>query len=164
MSRRRASAAACACPASPIPISRPARLPGRAPSRCRRRRSPGTREPGPNGGSRPRAPANPGPRLPYFHARELVSSAQAYTTLSEPSRPMLSAVLHLPDAAATEAAGARLAAELRGGMVISLSGDLGAGKTTLARGCLRALGWRESVKSPTYTLVEHYPFSRLYFY
>jgi tRNA threonylcarbamoyladenosine biosynthesis protein TsaE len=77
---------------------------------------------------------------------------------------MSNASLHLDDAAATEAAGARLAPELRPGMVIALSGDLGAGKTTLVRGCLRELGWQGSVKSPTYTLVEHYPFSSLYFY
>jgi tRNA threonylcarbamoyladenosine biosynthesis protein TsaE len=74
------------------------------------------------------------------------------------------ASFHLADSVATEAAGARLALELRGGMVISLSGDLGAGKTTLVRGCLRRLGWAGSVKSPTYTLVEHYLFSSLYFY
>ncbi len=72
--------------------------------------------------------------------------------------------LHLPDAAATEAAGARLASTLSPGMIVTLSGELGSGKTTLVRGCLRALGWRGRVKSPTYTLVEHYPFSSLYFY
>ena len=77
---------------------------------------------------------------------------------------MTIASLHLDDSAATEAAGARLAPELRPGMVVALSGELGAGKTTLVRGCLRALGWAGPVKSPTYTLVEHYPFSRLYFY
>ena len=77
---------------------------------------------------------------------------------------MSTANLTLCDAAATEAAGARLAVELRGGMIVTLSGDLGAGKTTLTRGCLRALGWRGTVKSPTYTLVEHYLLSRLYFY
>jgi tRNA threonylcarbamoyl adenosine modification protein YjeE len=49
-------------------------------------------------------------------------------------------------------------------MIVTLSGDLGTGKTTLTRGLLRALGWTASVKSPTYTLVEHYPFSSLYFY
>lgn len=77
---------------------------------------------------------------------------------------MSKATLHLPDAAATETAGARLARGLHGGMVITLSGDLGAGKTTLARGCIRALGWKGPVKSPTYTLVEHYSFSSLYLY
>ncbi len=80
------------------------------------------------------------------------------------SAQVSTSALILPDPAATEAAGARLAPELVGGMVITLSGDLGAGKTTLARGCLRALGWTGPVKSPTYTLVEHYSFSSLYFY
>jgi tRNA threonylcarbamoyladenosine biosynthesis protein TsaE len=72
--------------------------------------------------------------------------------------------LHLADPAATERVGARLASELRGGTVVTLAGDLGAGKTTLVRGALRALGWSGSVKSPSYTLVEHYLFSRLYLY
>lgn len=74
------------------------------------------------------------------------------------------ATWHLPDAAATEAAGAALAATLAGGMVVALHGDLGTGKTTLVRGVLRALGWTGPVKSPTYALVESYTFSRLYFY
>ena len=74
------------------------------------------------------------------------------------------ATLHLDDAAATEGAGARLAPSLRPGMVVTLSGDLGTGKTTLVRGCLRKMGWAGPVKSPTYTLVEHYAFSSLYFY
>ena len=77
---------------------------------------------------------------------------------------MSNATLALPDASATEAAGARLASALRGGMVIAISGELGAGKTTLVRGCLRALGWSAPVKSPTYMLVEEYPLSSLYFY
>jgi len=72
--------------------------------------------------------------------------------------------LQLADASATEAAGARLAPRLADGMIITLSGDLGAGKTTFARGVLRGLGWTGRVKSPTYTLVEHYPLSRLYLY
>lgn len=72
--------------------------------------------------------------------------------------------LDSPDAAATERAGAALASVLAGGMVVTLSGPLGAGKTTFARGVLRALGWRGPVKSPSYTLLESYPFSSLYFY
>ncbi len=71
---------------------------------------------------------------------------------------------YLPDAASTVAAGERLAPGLRGGMVVTLSGELGAGKTTLVRGMLRGLGWTGFVKSPTYALVEHYAFSSLYFY
>lgn len=49
-------------------------------------------------------------------------------------------------------------------MVVTLSGPLGAGKTTLARGVLRGLGWTGPVKSPSYTLVEHYPLSSIYLY
>jgi tRNA threonylcarbamoyladenosine biosynthesis protein TsaE len=71
---------------------------------------------------------------------------------------------HLADAQATERVGAMLARALTGGMVVALSGDLGAGKTTLVRGMLRGLGWQGLVKSPTYTLVEYYPLSSLYFY
>ena len=71
---------------------------------------------------------------------------------------------HLADASATERVGAALACALSGGMVVTLSGDLGAGKTTLVRGTLRALGWEGPVKSPTYSLVEYYEVSSLYFY
>ena len=54
------------------------------------------------------------------------------------------------------ALGAQLAGELAGGQVVTLSGDLGAGKTTLVRGMLRGLGFEERVKSPSYGLVESY--------
>jgi tRNA threonylcarbamoyladenosine biosynthesis protein TsaE len=72
--------------------------------------------------------------------------------------------LHLADAGATQRCGALLAPALVGGMVVTLLGDLGAGKTTLVRGLLRALGVTGPVKSPSYGLVEHYPISSLYFY
>jgi tRNA threonylcarbamoyladenosine biosynthesis protein TsaE len=64
----------------------------------------------------------------------------------------------------TLALGAALAPGLHLGMVIYLCGDLGSGKTTLARGILRALGVTESIKSPTFTLVEPYTISSLYLY
>lgn len=66
----------------------------------------------------------------------------------------------LPDTAATEALGGALARGLRGlddtGCLILLQGELGAGKTTLVRGLLRAAGHAGPVPSPTYTLVEPY--------
>ena len=68
---------------------------------------------------------------------------------------------HLPDEDATAALGSALAVSLEPGLSIHLRGDLGAGKTTLVRGILRALGHRGAVKSPTYTLVELYEVSRL---
>ncbi len=54
--------------------------------------------------------------------------------------------------AGTERAGAELAAQLRPGDVVLVSGDLGAGKTTLVRGALRALGVTEAVTSPTFVV------------
>lgn len=71
---------------------------------------------------------------------------------------------YLDQAVDTERVGAALARTLEGGLVIALEGDLGAGKTTLVRGVLRELGWTGPVKSPTYSLVEYYPFSSLYLY
>jgi tRNA threonylcarbamoyladenosine biosynthesis protein TsaE len=64
--------------------------------------------------------------------------------------------LDLPDEAATTAFAAHFGLILRPGLVIYLRGDLGAGKTTLVRGMLRALGYDGRVKSPTYTLIEQY--------
>jgi tRNA threonylcarbamoyladenosine biosynthesis protein TsaE len=66
----------------------------------------------------------------------------------------------LPDLAATASLGARIAAGLRPGDLVALDGDLGAGKTTLARAILAALGVDENVPSPTFTLVQTYPTAR----
>ena len=70
----------------------------------------------------------------------------------------------LANESATLALGAALAAQARPGRVLHLSGELGAGKTTLVRGLLRALGHAGRVKSPTYTLVELYEVSGLFLY
>jgi tRNA threonylcarbamoyladenosine biosynthesis protein TsaE len=56
----------------------------------------------------------------------------------------------------TSALGERLARLLRGGDVIVLSGDLGTGKTVLAKGIGRGLGVREPIVSPTFTIVREY--------
>ena len=64
----------------------------------------------------------------------------------------------LPNAEDTDALGARLAQTLPPKAVVHLHGDLGAGKSTLARALLRSLGVSGTIRSPTYTLVEHYPF------
>jgi tRNA threonylcarbamoyladenosine biosynthesis protein TsaE len=70
----------------------------------------------------------------------------------------------LADSTATEKLGAAIAPVLTPGLVVFLSGDLGAGKTTLTRGLLRALGVSGRVKSPTYSVVEVYAVSSLNLY
>jgi tRNA threonylcarbamoyladenosine biosynthesis protein TsaE len=84
-----------------------------------------------------------------------------------PASEAMAEHLSLPDEAASLRLGAALAAagpkRLRG-LCLHLSGELGAGKTTLVRGLLRALGFAGRVKSPTYTLVEPYGISRLNLY
>ena len=67
----------------------------------------------------------------------------------------------LPDLAAMEAFGARIADKLAPGDVVALSGTLGTGKTTLARAIIAALGHRGEVPSPTYTIIETYDDLRL---
>lgn len=52
--------------------------------------------------------------------------------------------------------GERLSPRFKAGDVVFLAGDLGAGKTTLVRGILAGLGWRDAVRSPTFTLLQLY--------
>lgn len=70
--------------------------------------------------------------------------------------------LPLADPAATARLGAALAAALpaHGGLIVHLYGELGAGKTTLVRSLLHALGHHGAVRSPTYALVEPYTLAR----
>src|SRR5574341_1464255 len=93
-------------------------------------------------------------------------SASAMPTAWKPSsRPQrLMRELKLPDAESTLRLGEALAAGVAPGRVLFISGDLGAGKTTLVRGLLRAMGYAGRAKSPTYALVEPYAFSSLHLY
>ena len=86
--------------------------------------------------------------LPYLH--EMLNPMTEY--------------LQIDNEAAMLALGATLAARFPPGGLITLHGDLGAGKTTLVRGLLRALGHDGIVKSPTYTLVEPYSLADLSVY
>lgn len=70
---------------------------------------------------------------------------------------LASLCLCLPDVAATERLGRALAVARPPFGVLYLEGDLGAGKSTLARALLRRLGVEGAIRSPTYALVEQYP-------
>lgn len=72
--------------------------------------------------------------------------------------------VRLADSAATSRLGEALAAGAVAGRVLFISGELGAGKTTLVRGLLRALGHTGRAKSPTYALLEPYELSSLDLY
>ena len=85
--------------------------------------------------------------------------------MSAPRAPAPGGAVSLPDASATESAGHALGRALEtvlgpcnadGAAIVGLAGTLGAGKTTLARAALRALGVAGTVRSPTYTIAEPY--------
>ncbi len=84
-----------------------------------------------------------------------------YKSAMAADSPGFSCVVPLVDLAATARLGARIAAGLHKGDVVALAGDLGAGKTTLARAILEKLGVDERVPSPTFTLVQSYDTPRL---
>lgn len=65
-------------------------------------------------------------------------------------------IVELPDEAASEALGRRIAGALRAGDVVALSGGLGAGKTTLARAVIAGLGHTGEVPSPSFAIIELY--------
>lgn len=69
--------------------------------------------------------------------------------------------IDLPTEEASELVAARLAACLVSPLVITFSGDIGAGKTTLIRAMLRSLGVTSAIKSPTFSLVESYQTNHL---
>jgi len=75
-----------------------------------------------------------------------------------------SVTLHVSTETDMEALGGRFAPALGNLKLVTLDGPLGAGKTTLVRGLLHALGHRGTVKSPTFTLVEPYEISSRRFY
>ena len=83
-------------------------------------------------------------------------SEPALQPTSDHSARASAAVLETDSAAQTEALGAELAAALRAGDVVLLRGDLGTGKTTIARGIARALGVTGAVTSPTFTIGHRY--------
>ena len=67
------------------------------------------------------------------------------------------------DETAMQELGARIAGLLRGGEIIELIGDVGAGKTTLTRSILRTAGITDTIQSPTFTICNRYEKDGLYF-
>lgn len=78
-----------------------------------------------------------------------------------PTRTVFTLTRPLPDLGATGVLGKQIAAGLESGTAVALIGDLGAGKTTLARAILSALGVDDSVPSPSFSLIQAYDTPRL---
>src|SRR5690606_26672769 len=94
------------------------------------------------------------PAWPVALGPAAVAAAAGQSPFFAGSFPML---IELPGPEATDELGRALAASRPQPAVVHLHGDLGAGKSSLARALLRALGVQGPVRSPTYTLVERYP-------
>ncbi len=71
-------------------------------------------------------------------------------------------MVNLPDEQASERIAARLAVCLSSPLVLTFSGEIGAGKTTLIRAMLRSLGVRTAIKSPTFSLIESYQTNQMH--
>jgi tRNA threonylcarbamoyladenosine biosynthesis protein TsaE len=93
-----------------------------------------------------------------------VRHAHRSTAMESSGANQASLTRRIDTEAQTLALGAALGHALTPGLLIFLSGALGAGKTTFARGVLRGLGHHGKVKSPSFSLVELYELSSLYFY
>lgn len=65
-------------------------------------------------------------------------------------------VIHTKSVEETQQLGEKISSLLRGGDVITLSGDLGAGKTSFTQGIARGLGIKRVVNSPTFTIIKEY--------
>src|ERR687895_1402653 len=112
------------------------------------------------------SPCQPRPSHSRSRGSAADRSASAMPTAWKPSScpHSLMRALKLSDAAATLRLGEALAVGAAPGRVLFITGDLGAGKTTLVRGLLQGLGHAGRAKSPTYALVEPYSFSSLDLY
>lgn len=97
-------------------------------------------------------------KKPNFHASMRHQSTDTKPSMnnSNPFEIEPPCMLHISDEQTMMELGGQIACLLPVGGIVLLHGNLGAGKTTLVRGLLRSLGFKGTVKSPTYTLVEPY--------
>lgn len=98
-------------------------------------------------------PARPAP----LHVAPPAPPVDPAQTAAEPTPPVAEVTVQLPDADATRAYGAALATLLRAGDLVVLTGDLGAGKTTLTQGLGSGLHVRGAVASPTFVIARVHP-------
>src|SRR5690606_32281942 len=163
--RRRARAGRSRAPGGRACVHGPVRAgPGPRSRRARRGRGDAVRLVGRRGARRRPQRAGLGGRRGHHQLRDRHPPGRARATGVRVRRrraPVSDAVVQtesdLPDAATTRALGAALAAVLRAGDLVILTGDLGAGKTTLTQGLGAALGVRGQVASPTFIVAREHP-------